>query len=162
MSTHWKKLTNPDYLGSYALDPDKDLIVTIKSVSNEVVKGPDGKEEECIVARFIDGTKPMILNATNCKTISQVYGTPYIEDWCGKSIQIYIAQVKAFGEVVDALRIRKKKPTVDKPALTTESKKLDSIIQKIRTGETTMETVRNYFTVSTEMEQYILSEAAHA
>ena len=23
MPTHWKKLTNPDYLGAYAFDPDE-------------------------------------------------------------------------------------------------------------------------------------------
>ena len=37
--THWKKLSNPDYLGAYALDPGKDLIVTIQSVGEERVTG---------------------------------------------------------------------------------------------------------------------------
>ena len=27
--THWKKFHNPDYLGSYSLDPGKDMILTI-------------------------------------------------------------------------------------------------------------------------------------
>ena len=56
----------------------------------------------------------MILNATNCKMISKIYDTPYIEDWVGKWISIYIAKVKAFGEVVEALRIRNRIPTTEK------------------------------------------------
>ena len=43
-----------------------------------------------------------------------MYDTPYIEDWSGKYISIYIAKVKAFGDTVDALRIRSKVPTVEK------------------------------------------------
>lgn len=104
--THWKKLTNPDYLGAYALEPGQDLIVTIKSVANEVVTGADGKKETCLVMRFADDVKPMILNATNSKTITKLLKTPYIEEWTGRKIQIYTEKVKAFGEVVDALRIR--------------------------------------------------------
>ncbi len=104
--THWKKLTNPDYLGAYALQPGEELILTIKSVSNEVVTGTDGKKETCSVMRFEENVKPMVLNATNSKTITKLFKTPYIEEWIGKQIQIYAEKVKAFGEVVDALRIR--------------------------------------------------------
>jgi hypothetical protein len=48
----------------------------------------------------------MILNATNNKTIAKLFKTPYIEEWSGRKIQIYIEKVKAFGEIWDALRIR--------------------------------------------------------
>jgi hypothetical protein len=74
--THWKKLTNPDYLGAYALEPGQDLIVTIKSVANEVVTGSDGKKETCSVMRFAENVKPMILNATNSKMITKLLKTP--------------------------------------------------------------------------------------
>ena len=104
--THWKKLSNPDYLGAYALDPGKDMVLTIKSVAEENVIGADGKKEDCIVMHFRENVKPMIVNATNAKTIQKIYHTPYIEDWSGCKVQLYTAQVKAFGEVVDALRIR--------------------------------------------------------
>jgi hypothetical protein len=97
---------NPDYLGSYALEPGQDLIVTIKSVGNEEVTGSDGKKEICSVIHFFENVKPMILNATNNKTIAKLFKTPYIEEWSGRKIQIYTEKVKAFGEVWDALRIR--------------------------------------------------------
>jgi hypothetical protein len=97
---------NPDYLGGYALTPGQDLIATIKSVGNEEVTGPDGKKEICSVIHFYEDIKPMILNATNNKTIANLFKTPYIEQWTGKKIQIYTEKVKAFGQVWDALRIR--------------------------------------------------------
>ena len=111
--THWKKLQNPDYLGAYALTPGQDLIATIKSVGAEMVTGTDGKKEECTVVRFVErNIKPMILNATNAKTITKLFKTPYIEQWANRKIQIYIADVKAFGETVQALRIRSFLPKV--------------------------------------------------
>ncbi len=103
--THWKKHFNPDYLGSYALDPGKDKVLTIKEVKQENVKGKGGKSELLLVAHFVEKVKPMILNKTNCKVIQGLY-TPFIEDWKGKTIQIYSANVDAFGEKVDALRVR--------------------------------------------------------
>jgi hypothetical protein len=113
MKTHWKKLQNPDYLGAYALEPGKDLTATIQSVGEEPVAGTDGKKENCTVVHFVErDIKPMILNVTNAKTISKIYKTPYIEDWHGCKIQLFVAQVKAFGDVVDALRIRPYKPDV--------------------------------------------------
>lgn len=111
--THWKKLTNPDYLGAYALEPGKDLIATIKVVNNEMVVGSDGKKEECTVAHFAErDIKPMILNVTNAKQIAKLLKTPYIEQWGGHKIQIGVEQVKAFGEMVEALRVRPFLPAI--------------------------------------------------
>lgn len=105
--THWKKLTNPDYLGAYALEPGQDLIVTIKSVANEVVTGTDGKKETCSVMHFMENVKPLVLNATNSKTITKLLKTPYIEHWSGRKIQLYVETgIKAFGDIVDAIRVR--------------------------------------------------------
>jgi len=104
--THWKKLTNPDYLGAYSIENGSDLIATIKSVALENVTGADGKKEQCTVIRFVEDLKPFICNRTNAKTISKIYDTPYIEDWANKKIQLYATTVKAFGEQVEALRIR--------------------------------------------------------
>lgn len=108
--THWKKLNNPNYLGTYALDPGRDMILTIRSVNEETVIGSDGKKEQCMVMRFMEPVKPMILNTTNAKTIEKLTGTPYVEEWAGQKIQLYSASVKAFGETVDALRIRPFQP----------------------------------------------------
>lgn len=113
--THWKKLHNPNYLGAYELMPGQELTLTIAKVQEELVIGADGKKENCSVMHFCEkGVKPMILNVTNSKTIAKLYGTPYVEDWAGKKITIYSAEVKAFGELVEALRIRPYLPKSDK------------------------------------------------
>lgn len=108
--THFKKLQNPDFLGSYALEDGKDIILTIDYVRQEKVTGSDGKSEELPVCHWKEQQKPMILNSTNLKMIAKVLGSPYIEDWSGKKIQIGSERVKAFGDVVDALRVRKTLP----------------------------------------------------
>lgn len=114
--THWKKLNNPDYLGAYALEPGQELVATIKVVRKEMVTGADGKKEECTVVHFEErDIKPLILNSTNAKTIQKLYKTPYIEEWQGRKIQLYIEKVRAFGEIVDALRIRQTIPKVVAP-----------------------------------------------
>lgn len=112
--THFKKLFNPDYLGAYALDPGKDLILTIKQVKVEKITNCDGRKEDAPVMRFEErGIKPMILNSTNSKTIKKIYETPYLEDWVGRKIQIFVEQIRAFGEDMEALRIRPFIPKVE-------------------------------------------------
>ena len=108
--THWKKLSNPNYLGAYSIEDGKDLILTIKTVRQETVIGADGKKDDCMVCYFADADKPMILNSTNAKTIQKLLKTPYIEEWAGCKIQIGVEKVRAFGDVVEALRVRKTLP----------------------------------------------------
>lgn len=106
--THWKILVNPLYIGAYMVQSD--LTVKITKVVREIVKGENGKSEECTVA-YLEGTKPLILNRTNAKTITKLYNTPYIEEWVGKYITIYPTTTKVAGEVVECLRIRSTVPT---------------------------------------------------
>lgn len=109
--THWKKLQNPNYLGAYAFQPSEEKTVTIHHVTEESVIGMDGKREMCTVAYFAEqDVKPLILNVTNCKAISSLYKTPYIEQWEGKRIILKVQTVKAFGEMVDAVRVKPEIP----------------------------------------------------
>lgn len=108
--THWKKLDNPDYIGAYAFQPNEEKVVTIKHVRREMVTGAEGKREECTVVYFMENEKPLILNATNGKTIQKIAGTGYIEQWEGVRIILKVETVRAFGDVVDAVRVSKKKP----------------------------------------------------
>jgi len=110
--THWKKLTNPDYIGAYAFQPGEEKTVTISTVGVETVLGAEGRKEDCTVVRFEGDVKPLILNATNSKTIQKVLQSPYIEDWAGRSIVLGVETVSAFGERVEAVRVKKKQPAV--------------------------------------------------
>jgi hypothetical protein len=106
--THWKKLTNPHYVGSHDLQPNQEIKVTFEKVVKEQVKTAEGTQE-CVVGYFVGGSKPMILNKTNMKIITKILETPYIEQWIGKSIILYTAKIRAFGEMVDALRVKAQK-----------------------------------------------------
>ena len=114
--THWKKLANPDYLGAYALQPGEELIVTIKDFKQDNVVGTGGTKELKTIVTFCENVKPMVLNRTNAKTITKLFGTPYMEQWKGKKIQIFVESgIRAFGEIVDGIRVRPFLPKIDKP-----------------------------------------------
>jgi hypothetical protein len=147
MKTHWRKLKDTNYLGSWDV-VDKELILTIKNIETKKVSTPDGKTEELPVMTFTEDYKPMILNATNFKNIAKAHGSNFIEDWIGKKVSIYITSVKAFGSVVDALRIKPTAPKVEKPELTPDNAKFESIKNKLKSGETTIDTVKQYFNIS--------------
>ena len=158
--THWKKLDNPNYIGAYSLmDGEvKDLTVIIEKVVTEEVKTDRGKEI-CKVA-YLKGQKPMILNATNSKAIQKIYGTPYIEDWKGKAITLYVAKIRAFGDEIECLRIRDIKP---KQKALNELKPSDTdnwnkVILGLKNGFT-IEQVKTKWLLSKENQEKLISEA---
>ena len=161
VKTHWKKLVNPQYIGAYSLDPGQDLVVTIEKVVREMVQGPDGKKEECTVAYLVN-QKPFILNSTNSKNIAKVAGSSYIEDWAGKSVTLYVAKVKAFGEVVDALRVRPEPPVIKLPELTPSHAKWNGAVKALKDGNTTLNVIKSKFIVSAENEALLVNEASNA
>lgn len=159
METHWKKLTNPNYLGSYSLTPGQDLTVTISKVVQEEVMNMNGKKEKAIVA-YLQGQKPVILNKTNCKTISKMYDTPYIEQWAGKQITFFAAKVDAFGEKVEALRIRPTIPNNKKPQLNENHPKWEAAIDSLIKGNTSIEAIKKTYEILPEVENHILMRIA--
>lgn len=103
---------NPNYLGSWDLEdvPNHELTLTIENIKDEEVV-TNGKSEMCTVCHWTDKTyKPMILNVTNKKTLCKLYKTKDTEKLKGKAVTIGTDKVKAFGDVHDALRIRKRIP----------------------------------------------------
>lgn len=102
---HWKKTTNPTYLGEWDFEPGEEMIVQVKDVRIETVTNPQGKEDKPVMY-FENGIKPMVLNTTNMKVIEKAAGTPYMDEWVGKKLQLYVTMVAAFGTTTNAVRIR--------------------------------------------------------
>lgn len=156
--THWKRLINPLYIGAYSLAPGHDLTVRIAGVGREIVKGVDGKEEECTVAKLVD-EKPFILNRTNSKSIAKLYG-PYIEDWAGKDITLFATKTKVAKEVVECLRVR--------PAVTPRNavrQQLSSVrfvaaLESVKAGNCTAALVRQRFDLTAAQEAELLKVEA--
>lgn len=105
---------NPNYLGSWDLDelPNQEATLTIARIVDEDVV-TNGTKERCTVCYWADkGFKPMIWNVTNKKTVAKMYHTKDTEKLIGKAVVVGVEKVKAFGDVHDALRIRKRIPKV--------------------------------------------------
>ena len=115
--THWKSLQNPKYIGSFEFQPGEEKTLTIKGVKKETVIGEGGRKDEEAVMHFAEPVKPMILNKTNSKMIEKLLKTPYVEDWAGHKITLYVdPNVRFGGEITSGLRVRGKLPAEDKPA----------------------------------------------
>lgn len=109
---HWKAEFPSDYFGSQHMPADgSDMIVKIKDVRPETIQGARGKEEKLVV--YFDGAvKPdkWILNKTNGNMVEQVLGTAYMDEWIGKSIQLYVAVVSTPQGMKPAVRVREYAP----------------------------------------------------
>ena len=106
---------NPNYLGSWDLEdqPSREITLTIARIVDEDVV-TNGSKERCTVCYWTDKAyKPMILNVTNKKMICKLYKTKDTDKLAGKAVVIGVSEVKAFGDVHDALRIRKRIPKVE-------------------------------------------------
>ena len=154
--THWKRLINPDYIGVYALPPGMDMTVEIASVGREKVVVSGGKKEDHTVVR-LKGQKPLILNATNSKSIARLYG-PYIEDWEGKRITLFASTTKLAGETVECLRIRPSVTEKQKPNIT--DARLDAAIESIKSGSFTVEKLNANFFLTLEQDDKVKAALA--
>lgn len=116
--THWKKVvSDPNFIGEGDFQEGEEKILTIDHVNaSETVTTAEGKSKKAVVHWKERDNKPMILNVARSKNIEKVAGSGYFEDWSGVQIQLYIEHgIKAFGEVVSAVRVRPFKPRVQAP-----------------------------------------------
>jgi hypothetical protein len=72
------------------------------------------------------------------KAITVAHGSPYIEDWVGKSISVHVEQVRAFGDIWDALRVSTEAPVKSdlkpksKPILKKDSEEYDKVVSFLK------------------------------
>ena len=105
----YRKFMDKNYLGSWDVPDGEDLVLTVDKAARDDVKNERGSEKK-LTLHFVEDYKPMILNATNSKAISEAVGSTKVEDWSGKRVAIYTTKVTAFGSTTDALRIRNYPP----------------------------------------------------
>lgn len=112
LNRHWKNYVDKDYLGSHNLEEGEEMLLTIvKYEGEEMVQTQEGKSAKQVLY-FQEEVPKMILNITNATTLASLYGT-HPEKWLGKQIQVYAANVRAFGKMQDALRIRDFIPKIE-------------------------------------------------
>lgn len=108
--THFRKAFDSPYLSS--ADVVEPIVLTVKCVRLEVdhtKKTKDMFNTAYFVEKEIrrgEKLKPMILNATNSKTMKGLTGSAFIDDWNNVRITIYVDHSVRFGkETVEGLRI---------------------------------------------------------
>lgn len=122
--THFRKAFDLPYLGS--ADIVEPIVLTVQRVTLEVDRTKKTKdlfntawfaEKEL---RPGEKLKPMILNATNSKTMRNLANSAFIEDWQNIRITVYVDHNVRFGkETMDGLRISHVAP--EKRALTPDN-----------------------------------------
>ena len=115
--THYRKVFNSPYLSS--ADITGPTVLTISRVTQEVDKTKKTKDvfnTAYFVERELrpgEALKPMILNATNSKTMHGLTGSHFIEDWQSVKVMVYVDHNVKFGkEVMEGLRISTQAPAI--------------------------------------------------
>lgn len=119
--THYRKAFDSPYLSS------ADIVEpTILTISRAVLENDKTKKTKDVFntayfeekeLRPGEKLKPMILNATNSKMLKSITGSPFLEDWAGIKVTVFVDKNVRFGkESVEGLRISPARVT--KPSLT--------------------------------------------
>ena len=125
--THYRKAFDSPYLAS--ADIVEPTVLTVSHVRLELDRTKKTKDKfntAYFVEKFIrpgEVLKPMILNATNSKTMKGLAGSAFIDDWNGIRITVYVDPAVKFGkEMVEGLRINTRPPE-ERKTLTPEATK---------------------------------------
>jgi len=158
--THYRKAFNSPYLSSG--DIVEPTILTIDKAElliDQTKRTKDKFNTIFFIEKEIrqgEKLKPMILNATNSRTMKDLAGSPFLNDWGGVSITVYVdPNVKMMGETVDGLRINKAAPRLQKPELVKGSEEWDRALESyVKNGNLNM--IKKYRSISKETEKAIM------
>lgn len=162
--THYRKAFNSPYLSS--ADIVEPTVLTIQRVTLETDKTKKTKDffnTAYFAERELrpgEALKPMILNATNSKTLSMLFGSRFIEDW-GGPVTVYVDPNVRFGkETMEGLRIMPQHPSMRKPEITKEKGNMwnNAVAAYKRDGN--FDSIENRATISDANKQLIIQEAA--
>lgn len=110
-----------EYLGVEDLEPGTEPVVTIAALYNAIITLQRGKERHDVIT-FVEESvpgsikqvRPLVVNATNRKTLRKLYKAVTAESLVGKKIKLYIdptVRNPSTGEKDGGIRIRDKVPT---------------------------------------------------
>lgn len=161
--THWKRLKNKTFLGAWDIDPGQMPDVTILRISKAMAKANQrAPEEEVDVIYFKEHPKGMILNSTHSDQITKVLRSPYIEDWIGKRIKLFVKSgIRKPGqkETIDAIRVSNTLPAPtpsEKRFLTPEMVETwENAIKAIKAGKS-VEIIKKRYNLTKENEVKLL------
>lgn len=113
---HWRTFTDMSHLRAECLRQGEEIVATIKEVKSEKITDRKGKSAIKPVAYFVEDVLPMVLNVTNCDTLTALFGSGEPKNWVGNKVQIYVVQASVGGIMTPSLRIRNFRPTESAPS----------------------------------------------
>jgi len=162
--THYRKVFKSDHLGVADLEDfieqgDSRLIFTISHVNQEIGTKVAGRKINANIAYFKEGIKPLVLNATNSKTMRDLSGSCFVENWKNITVQLYIDRdARLKGEVVGGVRVSPKKVSKSKPVITKDSPKMWENAKKAFLRDGNFDSVLEKADLSKENQDSIIAE----
>jgi len=160
--THYRKAFNSPYLSSADIvEPVMFTIQHVKLLKDETKKTKDLFNTAFWVEKELrpgEALKPMILNATNSRKMKILTGSPYIEDWGGTQVIIFVDKNVRFGrDTVEGLRIEK---PLQKPDLLPGTPAWTNAIAAYQRDKN-LDAVEKRMTISDENKAALIEEANH-
>ena len=163
--THYRKVFKSDHLSIADLEDfieaGSNMVFTIKHVRQEIGARVAGNKGNFNIAYFEENIKPLVLNATNSKTLKNLSGgSSFVEDWREIPVQLYIdPSVKMKGDIVGGVRISHNPPKV-RQWLTPDNQQLwDNAINAFR-RDGNLNRVLDRVDISPENQQLIMQQAS--
>lgn len=158
--THYRKAFDSPYLSS--ADITEPTVLTVKCVTLEPDKTKKTKDK-FNTAYFVETElrpgeklKPMILNATNSKTMRMITGSSFIDDWNNVRVTVYVDPNVRFGkEILEGLRIR---PAQQRSTLTPEQAKAWNNAKAAYRRDGNLDAVLARVDMSEEHQQQLMDE----
>lgn len=159
--THYRKAFDSPYLSS--ADIVEPTVLTVSHVRLEADKTKKTKDL-FNTAFFVESElrpgeklKPMVLNASNSKTMKNLVGSPFIDDWKGVKVTIYVDHNVKFGrETVEGLRISPQAPS--KRKVSPETPKLWANAKSAYKRDGNLEKVLSFADMTEEDQLKLISE----
>lgn len=163
--THYRKAFDSPYLSSADIvDP---VVLTVSHVTLEADRTKKTKDV-FNTAHFVEKEirpgeklKPMILNASNSKTMKGLAGSSFIDDWVNIRVTVYVDHNVRFGkETVEGLRISAHAP--EKKVLVPESDKAWENAKAAFRRDGNLKSVLSRVEMSKEHQEQLMSECNNA
>lgn len=163
--THYRKAFDSPYLSSADIvDPTVFTVSHVRLEPDQTKKTKDLFNTAYFVEKEIrpgEKLKPMILNASNSKTMRGLAGSAFIDDWVNIRISVYVDHNVRFGkETVEGLRISPHAP--EKKVLTPENAKAWDNAKAAFMRDGNLKSVLSRVDMSKEHQEQLMSECNNA
>ena len=115
---------NSEYMGAEDIEENTEPVLTIKAPYNANITLARGKERHDVIVFVeesvpgsINQVRPLVVNATNRKTLRKIYKAVTADALVGKKVQLYLeknVRDPSTGDKVDGIRIRPKIPATQR------------------------------------------------